>query len=218
MGKEMKAQRCEIPREPFLESPLLFWLSRLPSPSAPFPSRTWRRRGGSAVRVCDHHLRSPSQAHQQPGGDPSWTPLPQHPNNVSPCTYFLCPPSASSTFASRPSTQSPILCSNPATEGLSSSPFPGRATLKKGMKICLDPHASINRKIIKKLMGSKLLTSWLNLHIYCTMYFASPAPYFQSICGKIWCFIILQILNKENQSRCGPFKIFPNWAKYHGII
>ncbi|XP_024433098.1 platelet factor 4 isoform X2 [Desmodus rotundus] len=33
------------------------------------------------------------------------------------------------------------------------------ATLKKGMKICLDPHASINRKIIKKLMGSKLLTN-----------------------------------------------------------
>lgn len=106
------------------------------------------------MHVCEDQLSSPSQAHRQPGGDPGWTPLLHLPNDVSPLT---CPPSASSTFAyAPPHTHTLIhLCSKPQTKGLTSSPFPGRATLKNGKKICLDPDAPIYKKIIKKLMKSK---------------------------------------------------------------
>lgn len=136
-----------------------------PFPPTPvFPSRPRRRRWVPAMHVCEDHLGSPSQAHRQLGGDPGWTPLPHLPNDVSPLTCS-CPPSASSTFADGPppSTRPPPpqhthpihLCSNSETKGLTSSLFPGRATLKNGQKICLDPQAPLYKKIMKKLMKSK---------------------------------------------------------------
>lgn len=55
------------------------------------------------------------------------------------------------------STQSLIPCSELSTDRLLSSPFPGRATLKNGRKICLDPQVPTYKKIVRKLIESKLL-------------------------------------------------------------
>lgn len=69
--------------------------------------------------VCEDHLRSPPQAHHEPGGDPGRTPLPHLPTDVSPHTWTSSSASAALTcrLSTPTSTHSLIPCSNPSLKG-----------------------------------------------------------------------------------------------------